>query len=323
MFDVVIAQANIVAGQTRLVVPLSQNSRITFLNFVWLKTDKRLNSALETSTGNGRWEHDQRRRNDTQQSVLQVQQAAAHLNGIDLKYSSAGKELTAQGGSVVGLFQQASLWFRKTSNLNLLATNLNFTLGCAANDNSPTCYPAYWGPSGTRISGYIDKFSTAISGGQFEISGDGSIRVDSGNIACAGLFVDTRQTNTPVRGQITSLTLNFSAQDLAIDKTSKITAGQLSLTSNNLQFENDDPYPVGTAALTGSVTGVYGAIVGSVPMATTSFAATLSQPQTIASASVTALLMGRSMYTLATGALVASNFQYRNLDITRAKVTAS
>lgn len=276
--DLVIDEGLIVAGNVRLEIPPSVNSRIKFENVDISKDGQtaavsggefkgQLDSGSYISIGGP----------EGRDSVLSVQLATANLDGIDVRYTPNGRSMSVRGGSITGLFQQANLYFQKASYLNLTPVNLHFTFGCAPGDTEPKCLPAYWGPEGTRISGTIDSFGTGVASGQIEFSKHGAIRLDSGStVAFSGLFVDTRNKAAPIRGVGIDVVLKFSAQDFALDDKTKLTVAQVTLKSNNLAFTDEDQYPTGDMVVVdGSLAAINNDIIGNIPIVTSEFSANL------------------------------------------------
>jgi hypothetical protein len=276
--DLLIDEGLIVAGNVKLAIPPSVDSKIKFENVDISKNGQ--SAAISGGEFRGKLDRGSYISiggPEGRDSRLSVQLATAKLDGIDVRYTPNSRSMSVRGGSIEGLFQEANLYFQKASYLNLTPVNLHFTFGCALGDTEPKCLPAYWGPEGTRISGTIDSFGTSVSSGQIEFSKHGAIRLDSGStVAFSGLFVDTRNKAAPIRGIGIDVALKFSAQDFWLDDKTMLTAAQVTLKSNNLAFTDEDRYPTGDMVVVdGSLQAINNDIVGSIPMVTSEFSANL------------------------------------------------
>ncbi|MFB9268379.1 hypothetical protein ACFFWD_35575 [Bradyrhizobium erythrophlei] len=209
-------------------------------------------------------------------SNVVLDRAAVKLDGIEATFQGKNRTVSAQFGSFDTQIVSAELWFSPSNSVRLGYTNLHFDLGCPA--GAPAgCLPINWGPNGTALSGKLTGLASDIKGGQLALNNAGVVQIDGGKILSGELAIDTRKKDNLLLGRIDEFTLEASAQNISLDAANKIRVARVKLTSNDILFVQDDPYPVGHLKVEGGVNGATVDGIGDIVVSNAALDATISR----------------------------------------------
>lgn len=201
-------------------------------------------------------------RDDLKASSLAISSANVSLAGIS--YSGVGSDasLFIKRGRLSVFLDQAEIWFSDKNSIRLGYSGLNLALGCADAAPLDTCAPLGWNREGVRMAGTITAFRTALTGGQFNVSDVGLVRLSSGKIEADNLTIDTSDRRSPITGKVNVFEVSLEGQNLHIDEANIIGIAKADVKAYDIVYKKGQSLPIGSVNLSGSANKIEGGEVG-------------------------------------------------------------
>ncbi|MFH1793564.1 MAG: hypothetical protein ABIK36_21035 [Pseudomonadota bacterium] len=191
-------------------------------------------------------------------SLLAIQSASATLTGIHYRADNRGASLAILRGQLGVRVEKAELWLTDRNSLRTGYTSLDLTLGCPPTTPDAECRPVEWSGGDVNVSGVITNFSTALVGGQFNITNVGDVKLLSGQVVADRLLIDTSDAHSPITGTVNRFEAVLHAQDLAFDDATSARLATANVSAHELVYRKGETLPVGRVTIDGELARVEG-----------------------------------------------------------------